>query len=113
MGGYFKLRQELPATALAGVEGTAAVYQLAIRYARPGLPLFEKLFTREAMWLGLPCITPSWTPMSRVPDAGHGGICQLTETKVRIDQVHHALSAMDYIGERCTGYPNLPASVKK
>mgnify|MGYP001250217580 CR=1 FL=1 len=49
VGGYFKLRQELPAMqAFCYAEGTAAAYQLAIRYAPDQVAYFEKS-TREAM----------------------------------------------------------------
>ena len=52
-GGYFKMAEELPAMqAFCYAEGTAAAYQLAIRFDPEQSPFFEKS-TREAMRLGL------------------------------------------------------------
>ena len=95
-------------------EGTAAAYQLAIRYAPDQVPYFEES-TREAMRLGL---AMQYTELDTYgfsrPMQVMGGIrYALNETKVRIDYVHHALSSMYGYYKGALEDPNLPASVKK
>ena len=114
VGGYYKLRHELPAMqAFCYAEGTAAAYQLAIRYAPDQVAYFEQS-TREAMRLGL---AMQYTELDTYgfsrPMQVMGGIrYALNETKVRIDYVHHALSAMYQYYKGALDDPNLPASVK-
>jgi hypothetical protein len=114
VGGYFKLREELPAMqAFCYAEGTAAAYQLAIRAAPDQIEYFETS-TREAMRLGLAMqYTDLDTyPFSR-PQQVKGGIrYALNETKVRIDYVHHALSSMYQYVRAAESDPRLPASVR-
>ncbi|MEE2787288.1 MAG: hypothetical protein VX589_08110 [Myxococcota bacterium] len=114
VGGYFKLREELPAMqTFCYAEGTAAAYQLALRYAPEQVAYFEKS-TREAMRLGL---AMQYTDLDTYgfsrPNQVMGGIrYALNETKVRIDYVHHALSSMYLYYQGALVDPNLPASVK-
>ena len=115
VGGYFKMYGELPAmqTFCYG-EGTAAAYQLALRFAPDEAPYFEKS-TREmariAIQMQFDELQTYAFPRGKFVE---GGIrYALNETKVRIDYVHHALSAVyQYIlGARMD--PNLPESVKR
>ena len=114
VGGYFKLREELPAMqAFCYAEGTAAAYQLAIRMAPDRSGYFEKS-TREAMRLAL---AMQYTEMDTYafsrPLQVMGGIrYALNETKVRIDYVHHALSAMYQYYKGAESDPNLPVAVR-
>jgi hypothetical protein len=114
VGGYFKLREELPAMqAFCYAEGTAAAYQLAIRAAPEQVSYFERS-TREAMRLGLAMqYTELDTyPFSR-PRQVMGGIrYALNETKVRIDYVHHALSSMVQYYQGAQVDPSLPPEVR-
>jgi len=114
VGGYFKLQEELPAMqAFCYAEGTAAAYQLAIRAAPDEVEYFETS-TREAMRLGLAMqYTELDTyPFSR-PQQVMGGIrYALNETKVRIDYVHHGLSAMYQYVRAAEADPKLPESVR-
>ena len=114
VGGYFKLREELPAMqAFCYAEGTAAAYQLAVRMAPKRSGYFEKS-TREAMRLAL---AMQYTEMDTYafsrPLQVMGGIrYALNETKVRIDYVHHALSSMYLYYKGAASDPNLPAAVR-
>jgi hypothetical protein len=96
VGGYFKMPGELPAMqAFCYAEGTAAAYDLALRAKPEEAAYFEKS-TREAMRLGLLMQYNELDvyAFSR-PKQVFGGIrYALNETKVRIDYVHHGLSAM-------------------
>jgi hypothetical protein len=76
-------------------EGTAAAYSLALR-ARPDQAAFFELKTRETVRFALQMqYTPGSTYAFSRPGQVDGGIrYAMNETKVRIDYVHHALSAM-------------------
>ena len=96
IGGYYKLPDELPAMqAFCYAEGVAAAYQLALRFRPDEAAYFEK-HTRESMRFGLQMQYNDYSTyaFSR-PDQVDGGIrYSMNETKVRIDYVHHGLSAM-------------------
>jgi hypothetical protein len=113
VGGYYKLPGELPAMqAFCYAEGTAAAYQLALKARPEQAPFFEKS-TREAVRFGIQMQFDehSTYPFSR-PEQVDGGIrYAMNETKVRIDYVHHALSAMYLYYQGALEDPNLPASV--
>ena len=114
VGGYFKLQEELPAMqAFCYAEGTAAAYQLAIRAAPEQVEYFETS-TREAMRLALAMqYTEADTYAFSRPQQVMGGIrYALNETKVRIDYVHHGLSAMYQYVRGAEIDPRLPASVR-
>lgn len=114
LGGYFKLQEELPAMqAFCYAEGTAAAYQLAIRAAPEQVEYFETS-TREAMRLALAMqYTELDTYAFSRPQQVMGGIrYALNETKVRIDYVHHAVSAMYQYVRAAEADPRLPASVR-
>ena len=113
-GGYYKMPEELPAMqAFCYAEGTAAAYQLAIRFAPEESPFFEKS-TREAMRLGLAMqYTEDDTYAFSRPHQVMGGIrYALNETKVRIDYVHHGLSSMYQYVKGAQVDPQLPDSVR-
>ena len=114
VGGYFKMYGELPAmqTFCYG-EGTAAAYQLALRAAPDEAPFFEKS-TREMVRIAVQMqydkLQTYAFPRSEFVN---GGIrYALNETKVRIDYVHHALSAVYQYIFAAREDPNLPDSVK-
>jgi hypothetical protein len=96
IGGYYKLPNELPAMqAFCYAEGVAAAYQLALRFRPEEAAYFER-HTRESMRFGLQMQYNDYSTyaFSR-PDQVDGGIrYAMNETKVRIDYVHHGLSAM-------------------
>ncbi len=114
IGGYYKLAGELPAMqAFCYAEGTAAAYQLALRFAPEEAPFFEQK-TRETLRFAL---NMQYTPDSVYPftrgDEVMGGIrYALNETKVRIDYVYHAQSALYQWYEAALTDPNLPAAVR-
>ena len=114
VGGYYKLPHELPAMqAFCYAEGTAAAYQLALRSAPEEAPYFE-LHTRETVRFAMQMQFDELNTyaFSR-PDMAHGGIrYAMNETKIRIDYVHHALSAMYIYYVGASSDPNLPAGVK-
>lgn len=114
-GGYYKLPGELPAMqAFCYAEGTAAAYQLALRY-RPAEAAFFERHTRETMRFALQMQYDdlSTYAFSR-PDQVNGGIrYAMNETKVRVDYVHHALSAMAQWVEGARLDPALPPEVKE
>ncbi len=114
IGGYYKLPYELPAMqAFCYAEGTAAAYQLAVRAAPEEAPYFE-LATRETVRFGMQMQFDELNTyaFSR-PDMANGGIrYAMNETKIRIDYVHHALSAMYLYYVGAVNDPNLPAEVK-
>lgn len=113
-GGYFKMSEELPAMqAFCYAEGTAAAYQLAIRFDPEQSSFFEKS-TREAMRLGLAMqYTEDDTYAFSRPYQVMGGIrYALNETKVRIDYVHHGLSSMYQYVKGAQMDPQLPESVR-
>ncbi len=115
VGGYYKMENELPAMqAFCYAEGTAAAYQLALRFAPEEAPYFEKA-TREAVRIGLQMQFDDLNtyPFTRRDEIKGGIRYALNETKVRIDYVHHALSAMYMYLKGAEVDPNLPPSMKR
>lgn len=114
VGGYYKMREELPAMqAFCYAEGTAAAYQLALQYDPEQAPYFEEA-TRKTMRFALQMQYNSHNiyPFSRGEEL-HGGIrYAMNETKVRIDYVYHAQSAMYQWYQAALTDPNLPESVR-
>ena len=114
VGGYYKLPYELPAMqAFCYAEGTAAAYQLALRYDPEQAPYFE-LHTRETVRFGMQMQFDELNTYAFTrPEMANGGIrYAMNETKIRIDYVHHALSAMYMYYVGASSDPNLPAGVK-
>jgi hypothetical protein len=96
IGGYYKFEGELPAMqAFCYAEGTAAAYDMALRMDPEQAPYFE-LHTREsarfAMQVQHDGIDANF--YSRPLEIMGGIKYAMNEPKVRIDYVHHALSAM-------------------
>ena len=94
-------------------EGTAAAYQLALRAAPEEAPFFEastREMVRIAVQMQYDKLQTYAFPRSEFVN---GGIrYALNETKVRIDYVHHALSAVYQYIFAAREDPNLPESVK-
>ena len=115
VGGYYKMENEMPAMqAFCYAEGTAAAYQLALRFAPEEAPYFEQA-TREAVRIGLQMQYDDLNmyPFTRKDEIKGGIRYALNESKVRIDYVHHALSAMVQYLEGAAVDPNLPAALKR
>ncbi|MFH1463974.1 MAG: hypothetical protein ABIO70_06295 [Pseudomonadota bacterium] len=114
VGGYYKLPYELPAMqAFCYAEGTAAAYALSLR-ARPEESAYYEKATRETVRFAMQMQFDDLNTyaFSR-PAMAHGGIrYAMNETKIRIDYVHHALSAMYQYYQAAQNDPNLPESVK-
>lgn len=114
IGGYYKLAHELPAMqAFCYAEGTAAAYQLALRMAPEEAPYFERK-TREALRfaLNMQYTEDSVYPFTRGREVLGGIRYALNETKVRIDYVYHAQSAMFQWYEAAILDGKLPAEVR-
>jgi hypothetical protein len=115
VGGYYKFAGELPAMqAFCYAEGTAAAYNMALRMDPAQAPYFEK-HTRESIRIGLQMQHDGIDARYYTrPMEIMGGIkYALNEPKVRIDYVHHGLSAMYQWLEASKSDPNLPAVAKK
>lgn len=114
VGGYYKMSTELPAMqAFCYAEGTAAAYSLAQKYAPDEVPYFEEA-TRMSMRFALQMQYNNHNiyPFTR-GDEVHGGIrYAMNETKVRIDYVYHAQSAMYQWYKAALDDERLPAEVK-
>ena len=114
IGGYYKLPGELPAMqAFCYAEGTAAAYRLALRFRPEEAAYFER-HTRENMRFGLQMQYNDYSTyaFSR-PDQVDGGIrYAMNETKVRIDYVHHGLSAMYQWVQAAEGDTTLDEAVR-
>ena len=114
IGGYYKLPHELPAMqAFCYAEGTAAAYSLALRTAPEQREYFE-VATRETMRFALQMQynAGGLYPFTR-PEEVQGGIrYAMNETKVRIDYVYHAQSAMFQWYNTAKQDDNLPAPVR-
>ena len=95
-------------------EGTAAAYQLALRFAPDEAPFFEKS-TREMSRLAIQMQFDSLQTYAfpRAELANGGTRYALNETKIRIDYVHHALSAVYQYIFAAREDPNLPEHVKR
>lgn len=114
VGGYYKFEGELPAMqAFCYAEGTAAAYDMALRMKPSEAAYFEKA-TRESLKFGLvmqPDALDTF-PFSRPLEIMGGIKYAMNEPKVRIDYVHHGLSAMYQWLVAARKDPNLPAEVK-
>ena len=115
VGGYYKMPNELPAMqAFCYAEGTAAAYKLALAAGRTEEAAFFEKHTRETVRFGLqmqldPLSTYGFTRPAQV----EGGIrYAMNEPKVRIDYVHHALSAMYQWYQGAAEDPALPEAVR-
>lgn len=114
VGGYYKNARELPAMqAFCYAEGTAAAYQLALRTRPEKVEYFER-HTRETARFALQMQYDDLSiyPFSRGDEVYGGTRYTMTETKVRIDYVHHSLSAVYQYIEGARLDPKLPADVK-
>ena len=115
IGGYYKNAEELPAMqAFCYAEGTAAAYSLALKMGNAEEAAFFEKHTRETVRFAMQMqyAERSVYPFSR-PQEVFGGIrYTMVETKVRIDYVHHALSAMYQYYMAAQRDPNLPAEVR-
>jgi len=114
IGGYYKMPRELPAMqAFCYGEGTAAAYQLALRVAPDQAPWFEQM-TRETVRfaLNMQYGDESLYPFTRGDEVRGGIRYALNETKVRIDYVYHAQSAMYQWYQAALNDPKLPAEVR-
>ena len=114
VGGYYKFEGELPAMqAFCYAEGTAAAYDMALRMDPTRAPYFEK-HTREAIRMGFQMQHDGVDSVyySRPLEIMGGIKYALNEPKVRIDYVHHGLSAMYQWLVASRNDPNLPAIAK-
>jgi hypothetical protein len=115
IGGYYKKQAELPAMqAFCYAEGTSAAYGLALRHAPGRAPYFERA-TRESVRFGL---MMQYTQNSSYgfsrPWETIGGIrYAMNETKIRIDYVYHAQSAMVQWLSAARGDASLPEALRE
>lgn len=115
IGGYYKFEGELPAMqAFCYAEGTAAAYDMAIRMDPARAPFFEK-HTREALRMAFQMQYDAVDSRYYTrPLEIMGGIkYALNEPKVRIDYVHHGLSAMYIWLQASKNDPNLPEVARR
>ncbi len=114
VGGYYKFQGELPAMqAFCYGEGTSAAYDMALRMDPSQAAYFEQ-HSRETVRFGMQMQHDRLDShaYSR-PELIFGGVkYAMNEPKVRIDYVHHALSAMYQYLVAARKDPNLPPSVK-
>ena len=113
VGGYYKMPNELPAMqAFCYAEGTAAAYQLALRHAPEQAAYFEAATRASArMALQMQYDDDQLYPFPRGEVVRGGTRYALNETKVRIDYVYHAFSAVYQYLEGARTDPNLPESL--
>ncbi len=113
VGGYYKMPGELPAMqAFCYAEGTAAAYQLALRQGSDEVSYFEEATRASArMALQMQFDDDQLYPFPRGEVVRGGTRYALNETKVRIDYVYHAFSAVYQYLEGARTDPNLPASL--
>lgn len=115
VGGYYKFAGELPAMqAFCYGEGTSAAYDMALRMDPAQAPYFEK-HSRETVRFGLQMQHDGLdTHAYSRPELVMGGTkYAMNEPKVRIDYVHHSLSAMYQYLVAARKDPNLPESVRR
>ena len=114
IGGYYKMPGELPAMqAFCYAEGTAAAYKLALRYRTGESAFFEQATRAAARFALVMQFDDNQTYPFPRPEMVRGGTrYAMNETKVRIDYVYHAFSAVYQYLEAAKTDPNLPASVK-
>lgn len=96
VGGYYKIPEELPAMqTFCYSEGTAAAYNIAIKYA-PDRKARYDLSTREALrFLRVMQYDEVDSYFAPRPELIHGGIkYALNENKIRIDYLGHGLSTV-------------------
>lgn len=114
VGGYYKFEGELPAMqAFCYAEGTAAAYDMALRMEPAQAAFFEQR-ARESIRFGLQNqhdALDTWA-YARPLEIMGGIKYAMNEPKVRIDYVHHGLSAMYQWLVAARTDPNLPAAVK-
>lgn len=111
VGGYYKFEGELPAMqAFCYAEGTAAAYDMALRMKPEEAPYFE-LATRQSLRLALQMQHDGLDtrPFPRPLEIMGGIKYAMNEPKVRIDYVHHALSALYQWLQAAKTDPQLPA----
>ena len=115
VGGYYKFEGELPAMqAFCYAEGTAAAYQLALATGRTeDIAFFEKA-TRESARFALQMQYDDLNTyaFSRGDEVWGGTRYAMNETKVRIDYVHHSLSAVYQYVLGAREDDNLPETVR-
>jgi len=115
VGGYYKFEGELPAMqAFCYAEGTAAAYQLALATGRQDeIEYFEKA-TRESARFALQMQYDDLNvyPFTRGDEVWGGTRYAMNETKVRIDYVHHSLSAVYQYVLGAREDENLPEQVR-
>ncbi len=114
VGGYYKFEGELPAMqAFCYAEGTAAAYEMALRMD-PAQAAYFEVHTREAVRMGFQMqhdgIDANY--YSRPMEILGGTKYAMNEPKVRIDYVHHSLSAMYQWLMASRKDPNLPAMAR-
>lgn len=114
IGGYYKLPGELPAMqAFCYAEGTAAAYLLALAAGRADDAAYFERATRQTVRFALQMqydqeSTYAFTRPAQVD----GGIrYAMNETKVRIDYVHHGLSALAQWADGVGTDPNVERAV--
>jgi hypothetical protein len=115
IGGYYKLPDELPAMqAFCYGEGTAAAYSLALQMGNKEEAAFFEKRTRETVRFGMQMQYDERTlyPFTRKKEVFGGIRYAMTETKIRIDYVHHGLSAMYQYQRAAQQDPNLPPEVR-
>lgn len=115
VGGYYKLPGELPAMqAFCYAEGTAAAYLLALAAGRPEDAAFFERATRQTVRFALQMqYSADSTYAFTRPAQVDGGIrYALNETKVRVDYVHHGLSALAQWVEGVRADAAVPDSVR-
>jgi hypothetical protein len=114
VGSYYKYEGELPAMqAFCYGEGTAAAYDLALRYDPSQVAYFEEA-TRATVRFGLQVQHDAMDtrPYSRYDEVLGGIKYAMNEPKVRIDYVYHAQSAMYQWLTHAREDARLPAAVR-
>ena len=114
VGGYYKLPHELPAMqGFCYAEGTAAAYDLALRYDPAQAPFFGDA-THQTMRFALQMQYNAFNtyPFTRAEEVRGGTRYAMNETKVRIDYVYHAQSAMVQWYYAAQKDPNLTDEVR-
>jgi hypothetical protein len=114
VGGYYKFEGELPAMqAFCYGEGVSAAYDMALRMDPSQSAYFEK-HARETVRFAFQMQHDGIDSRfySRPMEVMGGIKYAMNEPKIRIDYVHHALSAMYQWLMAARTDPNLPASAK-
>jgi hypothetical protein len=114
IGGYYKLSKELPAMqAFCYAEGTAAAYAMAVRMDHSEREYLEKA-TRESVRFGMQMQYNRLNTyaFTRPTEMIGGTRYAMNETKVRIDYVYHAQSAMVQWYQAALQDSKLPSTVR-